>query len=585
MRLAVIDTERCKYKKCDKPCIRFCPRVRSGDETVVDNGKRIIINEELCIGCGICVNKCPHGAIKIVNLTHELENMTHQYGKNTFRLYGLPCPIKGQVVGLLGANGIGKSTALQILSGKIRPNLGDFSLESADDSKIINMFKGTEIQKYLTDLLGGKLKTVYKPQQVDVLPKIVKGTPRKILKDGRGVFDEIVKALGLETVLDRDIAKLSGGELQRVTIAATMMKDADIYYFDEPSSYLDAYQRLAMAKAIRRLAESGKYVVVVEHDLATMDILADHVHIVHGKPGVYGVISMLYSARRGINTYLDGYIREDNIRFREGALNFKGRGKMFKGVVKLVEYPEMSKTYKNFSVKAKPGFIYEGEIVGAFGANALGKTTFIKMLCGKEKADSGVCVDSEMKIAYKPQYLYPDFNGTVSELLSTVTGDFHKTAYKKKILRPLELEDLLQNSVKTLSGGELQRVAIAIALSQDSDLILLDEPSAYLDVEQRVKFAKLIRNFIEESKKTCMIIDHDLLVLDYVSDRAILFNGISGVSGFAESPGSLKKGLNAFLKSLGITFREEPDTGRPRANKEKSQKDQEQKKSGVYYCG
>ncbi|MCK5322255.1 MAG: ATP-binding cassette domain-containing protein, partial [Candidatus Aenigmarchaeota archaeon] len=293
MRLAVIDHNKCRYKKCTKPCISFCPRVRSGDETVVDDGKKIIINEELCIGCGICVNKCQHDAIKIINLSHELENMTHQYGKNTFRLYGLPCPLKGQVVGILGANGIGKSTALQILSGKIKPNLGRFDAKEIDNKEIISLFKGTEIQMYLTNLLEGKLKTVYKPQQVDSLPKLVKGTPRKILKDERGVFDEVIGDLGIENILDRDISKLSGGELQRMTIAAVMLKEADIYYFDEPSSYLDSYQRLAMAKAIRKLAALGKYVVVVEHDLATMDILADQVHIVHGSPGVYGVISML----------------------------------------------------------------------------------------------------------------------------------------------------------------------------------------------------------------------------------------------------------------------------------------------------
>lgn len=582
-RIAVIDRKKCNIKDCDRPCIRFCPRVRTGDETVSVKSGKIIIDEGLCIGCGICVKKCPRDAIRIVNLAAEPAYMIHQYGENAFRLYGLPMPLKGKVTGLLGANGIGKTTALQILSGAITPNLGELE-KALDTGKIVKMFRGTELQNYLVSLFGRKLKTVYKPQQVDAIPKHFNGTPDKLMKDERGVKKEVVKKLGLEGVVKRDISKLSGGELQRVAIAAVIVKDADVYYFDEPSSFLDVKQRLITARAIRELADQGKAVIVVEHDLATLDYLADNIHLVYGEPGVYGVISALYAARRGINMYLEGYIREENVRFREESLDFRGAGQLFKGTEKVIEYPLMEKKLDSFSLSVNKGCVYAGEILGVFGANALGKTTLARILAGELKADKGK-PGIEVKIAYKPQYLSSDFKGTVAQLLSTVTKRVGTASYRREIIKPLELESLMDNTVANLSGGELQRAAIALALSQKADFILLDEPSAYLDVEQRVKFARMIRRFVESKKISCMTIDHDLLVLDYVSDRSMLFQGTGGKEGRAGTPGMHADVMNLFLKGLGTTFRKDPETGRPRANKPGSQKDLEQKKKGKYYGG
>ena len=568
MRIAIIDYEKCKPESCGKECEGFCPRVRAGDETVkfAENGKPII-DEGSCIGCGICTKKCPRGAIKIVNTPEQLnERPLHRFGKNSFALFRLPFPVKGEVVGLLGRNGLGKTSALKILTG-------DIKLEQSEKG-LIKLFRGTELQVYLEKMFSQKMKTVLKPQMLfSNSENIVSEVLQK--SDEKGMMKEIAGALELQNFLDRKIENLSGGELQRLAIASAALRKADVYYFDEPSSFLDVRQRINAAKIIRSLAKDSA-VMVVEHDLASLDFLADKVHIFYGEPGCYGIVSKPYGVRVGINAFLDGFIREDNVRIHE-PVDFSFT-KNPEQAEKYLEFGELKKKLDGFSLIVAGGEIRKKEIVGIFGANGLGKTTFARMLAGEIAPDSGAA--EGISISYKPQYLSSDFSGTVLELLEDsvrITDDFKST-----VLRPLGLDRLFENSVKKLSGGEMQRLAIALCLGKDADLYLLDEPSAYLDSMQRMVAAKIIRRVAEKS--AAVVIDHDLLFLNYISDRAMLFTGESGVSGFAKQR-ALEDGMNEFLKTLDITFRKEKETGRPRANKPGSQKDGEQKARGNYFLG
>jgi len=582
MRIAVIDKEKCHSEKCQKECIGFCPINRKGDKCVyLGEDAKSRIDEDLCIGCGICVKKCPFKAINVVNTPEQLkEAPIHRFGENQFVLFRLPFPTKNEVVGLLGPNGVGKTTTLKILSGELKPNMG--TDEEADITKLIKMYRGTELQVHLEALKSGKMKAVIKPQQVDILAT-VKGTVAEVLEkhDERGVSKEIVKKLQLEACLDRKMSQLSGGELQRVAITIAASRKADIYYIDEPSSYLDVYQRLQVAKLIRELAKDAS-VMVVEHDLATLDFLADKVHVFYGVPGVYGIVSKPYGTRIGINIFLDGYIKEDNVRVRPESLDFKLAKIAVTGrKQKYLEWGDLKKKLDTFSLEIKAGYVYKGETLGIFGSNALGKTTFAKILAGELEPDKGE-VSTTIRISYKPQYISTDFSGTVSELLMTVVKNPFSEDYKAKIVRPLDLDKLMDKSVSVLSGGELQRVAVAVALSRDADIYLLDEPSAYLDVEQRLAVAKTVKRICEQQECSAMVIDHDLMFLSYLSDRAMVFSGVSGRKAVAEQM-ELQEGFNKFLKDVDVTFRKDPQTGRPRANKPDSQKDQEQKKANKYF--
>lgn len=586
MRIATVLQDRCQPRKCNTECIKFCPKVRTGVEVIVlgEKGKPII-SEELCAGCGICANKCQFEAVKIIGLADELKTeMVHQYGENSFRLYRLPVPKKGIVTGILGPNGIGKTTAIKMLSGTEVPNLGNYD-EPPSKEDVLKHFAGTELHDYLQAVYGGKVKVAMKPQYVDKLPQASSGVVRDLLGklDGRLTLEQAAEACDITEVLDRELTKLSGGELQRVAMAATLMKDADVYFFDEPSSYLDIYQRVRMARLIKELSEH-KQVIVIEHDLAILDFLADNVNIVYGSEGAYGVFTLPRQVRTAINVYLDGYLPEENIRFRDQPIQFFAsppRGEW--ETAELVSYEELKKDFGEFELNVKSGSIKIGESVGVVGPNATGKTTFVKMLAGVIEPDEG-SMDTLLKVAYKPQYISPDFDGTVKDLLYTTSFETMESGFfQTEVVIPLGIKHLMEKNVNTLSGGELQRVAITLCLAQDADIYLFDEPSAYLDSNQRMNAARTIRRMMEKTGRSGMIVDHDIYFLDMVSDSMMVFGGEPGHKGVGEGPFDMRDGMNRFLKAVDITFRRDADTNRPRINKPDSRLDREQKSKGEYY--
>ena len=587
-RIAVVDESLCQSKKCGLECIKECPVNINGQQCIVlPENKIALISEELCIGCGICIKVCPFDAIDILNLSEELKSdKIHQYGVNSFRLFRIPTVRKGQVVGLVGRNGIGKSTALKILAGQLVPNLGDYEGEPTWD-RFLRYLSGREMKEHFEKIAAGELRVSLKPQAVYRLPEAWKKGTRLLLEqmDERKKMDEVVETLNLGETLDKKVPDLSGGELQRVAVAACALKDADLYLFDEPSSYNDVYQRLAVSRLITEIAESGKSVLVVEHDIAFLDYVANYVQIIYGEPGAYGIVSGLYASRTGINALLDGYLPQENIRFRDHAVSFGQRaaGETIESEDVVARYTRLAKSYASFKLSVGEGEIRGGTIMGVVGANALGKTTFLKVLAGEEKPTRGT-VHADAKVAYKPQYLSSEFGGTVDEFfMSTLGTRYGDPVLQDNLAVPLRMEKLLPRKMGELSGGELQKVAIVATMAQETEVYALDEPSAFLDVEDRFVVARAINRMVKARGKAAVVIDHDLQVVDIVSDRLLVFSGDPGVSGEATSPMTKEEGMNEFLKKVGLTYRRDVSTGRPRVNKPGSKLDREQKEKGAYY--
>lgn len=581
-RIAVIEKEKCNPIGCGGHlCIRLCPVNRTGKECItkdVDNKARI--DEKLCTGCGICPNRCPFEAISIINLPEELvKQPVHRYGENGFHLYNLPTPLFGKVVGILGKNGIGKSTAVKIFAGMLKPNLGRDS--PAQYQELVEYFKGSEAQVFFEKIRDGQIKVSYKPQQVEVIPKAFKGSVKDLLlkADETDKFDEVVKELNLADFLNTDISKVSGGELQRVAIAATVLKKANLYIFDEPSSYLDIKQRIKVSRFIKSLAKDDVAVLVVEHDLIILDYMTDLIHIMFGKPGVYGIVSLPKATRTGINVYMDGYMRDMNIRFRDYSLKFEARPPVSRASLSvLTSWSNVGKTLGSFHLSAKEGIIHRRRVVGVLGENGIGKTTFVRILAGVQDKDCGE-ISENIRVSYKPQYL----DSSADDIVASLLGDA-VDKYEVQLMRPLNIKPLLLKPVNELSGGELQRVAVALCLSKPADLYLLDEPSAYLDVEQRLIVSKVIKDVAEQRGCSVLVVDHDLMFVDYLSDELIVFDGIPAKKGDVKGPFEMEKGMNVFLRDLDITMRRDKESNRPRINKPGSRMDSEQKgENKLYY--
>ncbi|CDJ66548.1 ABC transporter, putative, partial [Eimeria necatrix] len=192
------------------------------------------------------------------------------------------------------------------------------------------------------------------------------------------------------------------------------------------------------------------------------------------------------------------------------------------------EYPALTKTLGNFKLSVEKGSFSDSEIVVMLGQNGTGKSTFIRMLAGLLSPDNSEALPS-FAVSYKPQIVTAKFQGTVKELFYAKIRDaFNHPQFQTDVVRPLDLEQVMDQPVQLLSGGELQRVALIVALGKPADIYLIDEPSAYLDSEQRIAASKVIKRFILHAKKTAFVVEHDFIMATYLADRVIVFEGEPG---------------------------------------------------------
>ena len=585
MRIAVLIEEKCKPKSDAYDYLKKWAG-SCGAECIQMNGDKFKILETACPPCFVRAKHCPDGAVVVVNLPAELKtDMIHRYSLNGFRLFRLPTPSKESVVGILGPNGMGKSTAFNILNGSIIPNLGDFEADELWWDDVIQSLPRGELRDFLVDVSESNVSVALKPQYVDHIPKAVKGMVGQLLSsvDERGIYEEMVSKLGIDHLLERNLDQLSGGELQRVAICATLLKKADVYFFDEPSSYLDIHERMRIVNIIQELSQTAR-VIVIEHDLAVLDVLADLVHIVYGKKGAFGIFTPARSTRQAINAYLDGFLAEQNVRIRDKPIKFQTHNDRSNELGNpVVEWGGLEKKLGNFNLKTGDGKVHQSEVVGVVGPNGTGKSTMIKILAGEYEYDGG-WVTADASISYKPQHIDTDMDCDVQTWLNAEVGPKWRSGeYSVNVIKALGVDEMLTKQVCNLSGGEAQAVAISICLGREADLYLLDEPSAHLDANARMQAAKAIRRTMEANEKAAFVIDHDVYFIDIVSDSLLVFEGSGGKHGMAEGPFRLREGMNRFLGGVDVTFRRDHDSKRPRINKISSRKDREQRAKGDFY--
>ncbi|AEA39087.1 RNase L inhibitor (nucleomorph) [Cryptomonas paramecium] len=589
-RIAIVSSEKCKPEKCQLECKKNCPLVKVGKLCIEISyrTKKALISEEMCIGCGICVKKCPFSAVQIINLLKNKCEIVHKYGINSFQLIHLPILKPTNIIGIIGSNGMGKSTALKILAGELKPNLGN-TKEAPGWNVVKKFFKGNILQNYFEFLFKNNFKIGIKPQYIDT---IIELKCNSFVRDFFCNLNEndnikIIKNLSLSSLLDRKICELSGGELQRFSIACTLIQSKKIFLFDEISSYLDIKQRIQVVKVIKDFLFANKdiYIAVVEHDLAIVDYLSDFICFFYGVPGAYGIVSSQFSAKEGINIFLSGFIPGENIRFRNYPVRFveKKELKIHSKKTNRFFYPSMYKNFESFKFMVDSGYYFDSEITVLLGENGTGKTLFIRLLGHMFKSQYKI-YNSKKNISYKPQRIFSRFKGKLGKLISkklhTVLSD---SFFKNNIFEPLRENLSLEKEFQNLSGGEIQRLSLLFCLGKISDLYLIDEPSSYLDSEQRLIISKIIKKFFVNFEKPAFVVEHDFIIATYLADKIIVFEGTPSFCCKASSPLPVNEGINKFLKQLDITFRKDPINFFPRINKLNSSKDRKQKSEGSYY--
>ena len=625
-KIFLIDYELCSLNSCGQPCIKKCPISISNqrkkqhhkkDEIPIRYKKstdNMIIIDEICIKCGICLNVCPRNAIYSIYLLDEPDDdlINHEYPIITdkiktsiepneknhgFRLYGLPTLISGKVTGLCGPNGIGKSTVLNILSGNLKMNFGNTKDKDLKWRELLKHVKESEMRQHFQEIVSEQRHIAYKQQVLKIFfEKYKKKKIKDILRDQKHIndnfYNRIIKYLDITAIADRHLGQCSGGELQRFAIASVLIQNADCYLIDEPCTFLDVKKRIKLAELLqdraRGFGSKKEYpILVVEHDLAILDYMSDVIHLFYGSPHEFGVMSRIQTTKNGINSYLNGFLKTENIQFRKKKIGFRRSvsDRSWENARIFVNYDKLAKTFDGFQLIVGPGTIYEGEILGIVGENGTGKSTFAKIITGELKPDE----DSEFKtinryVSYKPQYITQDFEGSAKEFIMQNSQNYDFSENMKLLLySPLGVDKYFETPVKDLSGGQLQRLYIASCLAKRAELYILDEPSAYLDVEERLHISSIIRAVTKRNSATTIVIEHDIAIIDALSDRLLLFTGYPGKYGKTIGPLSKREGMNEFLKILDITFRRDEETGRARINKKNSAIDKRQRSANEYF--
>ena len=303
--------------------------------------------------------------------------------------------------------------------------------------------------------------------------------------------------------------------------------------------------------------------MVVEHDLTVLDNVSDAVCCLYGGPGAYGVVTKRQAAAAGINQFLAGYIAAENMRFRAEALSFQvsverdddgARGVEAVHAPQTHRYPAMSRTLtgenSSFTLDVEAGSFRDGEVV-AHGLCLAAAVDVFAARGRREDAPAGASL-ARLGVAYKRQHVGPRFRkyrGSVQDFLEAhVQHGLGDRLFRLLVMKPLGLERIEELPVRSLSGGEVQRLAIVVCLGTPAGVYLVDEPSAGLDVEQRIVCAKVMKRWVvSHLGKTAFIIEHDFVMATALYDRVVVYRGAPRADGGRRCAG---RGFNAFLRKL-----------------------------------
>ena len=424
---------------------------------------------------------------------------------------------EGEIFVLTGKSGCGKSTLLKSINGLIP------EMEEANIKGDI-LFNGESILNLGIDKRSSFISTVFQNPKTqfyciktnDELAFALenRNIPREEIHER---IDEYTKLLNTQELLNKDIFSLSGGEKQLIAITAVACMNNSVYIFDEPSSSLDIQSIKWLRECFKILQKKGKTIIVAEHRLYyLMDILSSFCVIEDTKATVYYKNDLTPSIlqniqnKYGLRSFNEINIEDisnykiENIHLLSPSITNDNSTSIFQG--------------KNLQVKYNNNLIFNLNIdlsKGTYfiiGKNGIGKSSFIKLISKLIKG-KGCCYYNNKKIKKAYDYIsmvmqdvnYQIFTESVWNEISIASDDDTK---KEDILKELDLWDKKDFHPQILSGGEKQRLLIALAIVSNKPIVILDEPTSGLDKIQMERTANYISQMHEQGK-IIIVITHD----------------------------------------------------------------------------
>ncbi|MGH2305533.1 ribosomal protection-like ABC-F family protein [Campylobacter taeniopygiae] len=390
-------------------------------------------------------------------------------------------------------------------------------------------------------------------------------------------INRVLKEFDLLKYIDRLVSTLSGGEIRRVGLCILILKNPDILLLDEPTNHLDVYMTSFLENLLK---ESKMCVIFISHDRYFIDAIADQcVEIENGKLSVFKggyanylerkaqilesltkshetLLKQLKSEeewlRRGVKARLKrnegrkerilkmreeakknpGAIKRLRLEISRSTLNFNtdkvmNRKKILFEIKKVSKSIEDKILFRDFSAR-----ILQGERIAIVGKNGCGKSTFLKMLLGQIKQDDGEIKRGEIKIGYFDQARdLVNSDKTLLEIFCPNGGDrvqvrdknMHVYGYLKNFLFPKEF---LDKNVSVLSGGEKNRVALALLFTQTYDILVLDEPTNDLDIST----INILEEYLLNFEGAILFVSHDRYFVDKIANKIYAFEGNSSIN-------------------------------------------------------
>jgi ATP-binding cassette subfamily F protein uup len=484
----------------------------------------------------------------------------------------------GERVGLIGRNGTGKSTLLKVLAKSIAVDDGkvwrspDLKLAYVEQEPIFN--PQHSVFEAVSEMLGPIHKLLVEYEEVshrmaedhsaELLERMHDLQTELEAKQGWQIQNRIDSVLArLELQRDKPIAKLSGGLRKRVALARALVAEPNLLLLDEPTNHLDVETIEWLEEMLLKFNGS---ILFVTHDRFFLDRLATRIieldrGMLTSFPGNFTAYQQRKSeilATEAIhNAKFDKFLAQEEVWIRKGieARRTRNEGRVRRleelrreraarreriGKVNLAVdegqrsgklVGELSHVTKSFGskviVKDFSGFIMRGDKIGLIGPNGVGKTTFLKLLLGELKPDSGkVRTGSKLDIAYFDQLREQlDEEATVIDTISQGSDFIEINGTRKHVIS--YLEDFLfspqraRSPVKSLSGGERNRLLLARLFTRPANALVLDEPTNDLDIET----LELLESLLQEYQGTVFLVSHDRIFLDNVVTQVIAFEG------------------------------------------------------------